>query len=113
MKKILLLLLTVAALISSSCKKEEVQANDIIGKWTVKEAFSNGVSQNVSGSTFTIDYKKDKTYETYTNTAGTSQTQSGTYSIPAADKIYMSSGHGIIGTVEVEFCGLPSTSLSV
>jgi hypothetical protein len=79
-------------LFTTACKKEEMQQNDIVGKWTLKELISNGATQDLKGGTITYDFKKDKTYEGYANINSQSSTETGTWSIPAESKLFLKSG---------------------
>ena len=88
MKNLLFFCLMAISIFTASCKKEEVQQNDIVGKWTAKEILANGTNQLGSG-TFTFDFKKDKTYEVYYNFSGQSATEQGTWSVPSESKLFM------------------------
>ncbi len=76
------------AIFTSSCKKEEMQQNDAVGKWTAKEYLINGTNQ-LGSSTVTLDLKKDKTYEEYSSIGGSSGTEQGTWSIPTEGKLFL------------------------
>jgi Lipocalin-like domain len=88
MKNLIFFCLMAITLFTTACKKEEMQQNDIVGKWTLKEYILNGATQNLNGGTVTIEYKKDKTYETYYNINGQSNTSRGTWSIPSENKVF-------------------------
>lgn len=74
--KILTIIVLICVTVLSSCKKEDDQANSIVGKWNVTEFNASGTWETVKAGNMYATFNSDGTYRSKFN----SSSYSGTWS---------------------------------